>query len=127
AGCTVVTHPMCCHCQGEGVVSAEVNALKIAAGRRGSLVKGGYDAPFYTGNRAGRSIRCFVLRHTRGSQNRGFCRNGSNRQQNTADRQERPCAYGSCCSGRSTFAESMGSHLKTQHSRTTRRQSLLGF
>jgi hypothetical protein len=24
AGCTVVTHPICCYCQGEGVVSAEV-------------------------------------------------------------------------------------------------------
>jgi len=24
AGRTVVAHPVCCHCQGEGVVSAEV-------------------------------------------------------------------------------------------------------
>jgi hypothetical protein len=28
AGRTVVTHPMCCHCQGEGVVSAEVSAMR---------------------------------------------------------------------------------------------------
>jgi hypothetical protein len=24
---TVVTHPMCCHCQGEGVVFAEVDEI----------------------------------------------------------------------------------------------------
>ena len=27
AGRTVVTHPMCCYCQGEGVVFAEVDEI----------------------------------------------------------------------------------------------------